>query len=127
MTPESHFTTKAAYADTHLDLTLLERVRRPHLADDQTWRRVTAPVSSRPRPVAPERRASSSARRRQRQWRVEAIVSTCFTLVCAALLGVVALLGVAAGVLPPLVAGALVLGGLLTMFGAAVIVLLALA
>ncbi len=138
MTHESRFTPDAASTDTQLDLTLLERIRRPDLAQDVTWNRVTAPVASRPPSVpAPAGTASDASPpagalrrgkpRRRRQWRIEAIVATWFALVCAALLGVIAFLGVSSGVLPPLVAGALVLGGLLALFGVAVIVLLALA
>ncbi len=135
MTNESRFTVDAAHTDTHLDLTLLERIRRPDLAQDQTWNRVTAPAPARLASVRPARLVAEAQKlpprlakpRRRRQWRLEAIVATWFALVCAALLGVVAFLGVSSGVLPPLVASALVLGGLLMLFGVAVIVLVALA
>lgn len=124
--------------DTHLDLTLIERVRRATHEDDLTWHRHTLPVhrDHSPSPPAPPPEVRSAdvraaeprgpARRPRASWTPVAVLVAALGALGAAasILGgaVVAGLG---GVLPPLTAAGLALGALLLGFGAGMVAVVA--
>lgn len=121
--------------DTHLDLTLIERVRRDLPDDDLTWRRFAVPVNRDhspipPPPPPPAFRATPLPPRPPPRRTATWVPLASLMLALGALGAAASILGGAivsgvTGLLPPAHAGTLAAGAMLVGFGAGLVAVLA--